>query len=164
MKSKLSTEKINSLLLFHGSNVYRSSGISSKCHLLLFALFDYGWKSNNINRCLIGQTRAGKNQGSSLPDAGNNTSFPCGSFQLSHCKCSSECHWFTPWHIPLFDLIIASQEAPVSLLSYTNVWLIGWLKTRAPSVLLGSQVQTLTCAECCGAKTAWAPAGRILGR
>lgn len=88
MKSKLRTAKINSLLLSPSSNVYGSSGISSKCHLLLSALFDCGWKSNNINRCLIGQSKAGKNQGSSLPDA-ETTSFH------SERNYSSEPHLFT---------------------------------------------------------------------
>ena len=47
------------LLLFSTAviAVYRFDGISFTCHLLFFPLFDHDQKSNNTNRCLIGQSR-----------------------------------------------------------------------------------------------------------
>lgn len=45
-------------LVFQHCNVYRFSGISSKCHPLFFPLFGHDQKSDNISRCLIGRKQA----------------------------------------------------------------------------------------------------------
>lgn len=74
--------KIHSLPFFHSSNVYRFDGISSKCHLLFSPLFDHGQKSNNINRCAIGQNRLCQIQDSDM----ENMSFSHDIFQVSHCR------------------------------------------------------------------------------
>lgn len=84
--SKRRAEEINFFLLFHGVNVYRSDGISSKCHPLLFVSLD--WKANNSQRSWR-SAQARRKAGQQLQRTWNVTSDMC---QASACWAGSQQH------------------------------------------------------------------------
>lgn len=72
-------------LVFQHCNVYRFSGISSKCHSLFFPLFDHDQKSDNINRCLIGHKQTvPKKIGAAAHQLAENVSFSHDISQVPH--------------------------------------------------------------------------------